>query len=779
MPSMAGSFGRFSGPFDIATKRARIRSPRSVETIQREGSLVPAQFGDFGLEAGVGVEVEVAADGAAVLHDLRRPGIAFAGDVAEFFEQRQVDVGLDVALGAGVAVPVPGAAEVAALFDDADVGDARLAQARAGEQTAEAAADDDHIDVVGERRARQFAVHVGVFDEAVKSPTTSRYWSLPSARSRLSRSSRYFSRKASGSNPRSAGGDCVMAGSSQCLMTATLPKAWQVDKGLWVPVVGGRGASPRCVAASANAGCILSPESCGRGKAMTEIATTSYGQLQGMREGDILAFRGVPFAQPPVGALRFRAPVAPQPWTGVRDALRVGASAPQVTNEALDSVLPSGEEQQDEDCLYLNIWTPALDGGKRPVMVWIHGGAFTIGSGSSPMYAGRRLAERGDAVIVTINYRLGVLGFLCLDEAGDEPFTNFGMLDQVAALRWVRDEIGNFGGDPANVTIFGESAGGMSVGALMGSPLAAGLFRRAIPQSGAGHNALTVDTARETARRFAKLAGASAATREALAGLEPAAILEAQGQLDAETMAAMAEGRPPEMPFQPVVDGHFLQQLPIEAIRAGNSAGVSLLIGTTAEESRLFTAMMPPETPRDDESVARAFAARLTNPTTWRPAAMRCASIARHGKQGARPQARNDLYVAADTDFMFTIPAERLAEAQAAREAGTFMYRFDWKSPMLDGALGACHALELPFVFATQDLPGLAAFAGEGERADQLAADVSGAWLAFARSGDPSTPELPWPAYTPETRSTMVLDAPCRVEERPHEDERRCWDGRR
>jgi para-nitrobenzyl esterase len=478
--------------------------------------------------------------------------------------------------------------------------------------------------------------------------------------------------------------------------------------------------------------------------------------------------------------LRFRAPQPPAAWDGVRDATALGASSLQVANEALNAILPSGEEAQSEDCLYLNIWTPAVDGARRPVMVWIHGGAFTIGSGSSPMYGGQRLAERGDAVIVTINYRLGALGFLCLDDPGDGgPFTNFGMLDQVAALRWVRDEIAAFGGDPGNITIFGESAGAMSVGALMGSPLAAGLFRRAIPESGAGHNALTLEQARANAAAFAELAGVERPTRAALAKLAPETILAAQGQLEAETMATMGAGLPPEMAFQPVIDGHFLAQRPVDAVRGGLSAGVSLLIGTNAEESRLFTAMVPDAANPSDQALVHAFAARLTSPDdeeTGRDA-VRVYRQAREARgESATP---GDLYVAADTDFMFAIPADRLATAQAAHQPQTFVYRFDWKSPMAGGMLGACHALEIPFVFGSLDIPGINAFAGEGPAAERLSETIMDAWLGFARSGDPSTSALPWPAFDATSRRTMVLDATCRIEERPHDIERQCWEGRR
>jgi para-nitrobenzyl esterase len=400
---------------------------------------------------------------------------------------------------------------------------------------------------------------------------------------------------------------------------------------------------------------------------MTTV-TTTRGQLRGSQRERSLAFLGVPFAQPPVGPLRFRAPRPREPWEGIRDTTATGATALQVPNPALEALLPSPEEPRNEDCLYLNVFTPAADGARRPVMVWIHGGAFTIGSGSSLLYDGQTLAERGNVVVVTINYRLGALGFLCLDEGDGEPFTNFGMLDQVAALRWVRDEIASFGGDPNNVTIFGESAGGMSVAALMGSPLAAGLFQRAIPQSGAGHHALTLQQARANAATFAKLAGVERASRASLAGLSGDAILAAQAQLEASIAAGMAKGLPAEIPFAPVIDGHFLRERPVDAVRGGASAGVSLLIGTTAEETRLFTAAFPDAPTPSEEALVRMFAARLTHAddTETGRDGIRVYRQARQAR--GEPVGPGDLYVAIDSDFTFGIPADRLATAQARQQ---------------------------------------------------------------------------------------------------------------
>jgi para-nitrobenzyl esterase len=512
---------------------------------------------------------------------------------------------------------------------------------------------------------------------------------------------------------------------------------------------------------------------------MDAIATTSYGRLEGVDQGRSLAFKGVPYAHPPVGEMRFAGPIAPVPWDGVRQATAYAAAAPQVPNPALDQLLPAPDEAQDEDCLYLNVWTPALDARRRPVLFWIHGGGFTLGSGSSAMYDGTALVERGDVVVVTINYRLGTLGFLSLPGGGGHvPRANFGMLDQLAALRWVRDEIVHFGGDPGNVTIFGESAGGMSVGALMGSRLSTGLFRRAIAQSGAGHNALSLDEAATTAQRFRALTGVDLSDLAALRSLPTEKILDAQAAIEADLNDALRAGLPPRMPFQPVIDGYFLESLPVESVDRGVNPGTSLLVGSTGEESKLFTAMAPGPEP-DAGQLAAAFAARLGERADSAAVQQTIDTYRRARSARGEPATHRELIEAVDTDFMFRIPADRLATAHAARQPDTYAYRFDWTSPMADGALGACHALEIPFVFGNQRLPGLEEFAGSGPAVDRLAEQVMDAWLAFAREGNPSTEALTWPPFDAKSRRTAVLDASCRIEERPREPERQCWEGRR
>ena len=510
---------------------------------------------------------------------------------------------------------------------------------------------------------------------------------------------------------------------------------------------------------------------------MDALVTTSQGQLRGVREDALSVFRGVPFAQPPVGPLRWRAPQPLAPWTGVRDATAFGSIAPQIVHEGFAALLSLEKQPQSEDCLYLNVWTPGPDGPPRPVMVWIHGGAFSIGAGSEAQYNGAMLAARGDVVVVTVNYRLGALGFLCVDEGTPgEPFTNFGLLDQMAALRWVRAEIAAFGGDPNNITIFGESAGGMSVTCQVASPLTNGLFGRAIAQSGAGHHALSLEKARATAARFAALVGAKNASRQALADLTTEQILKAQTELDGELMTQLGNGMPTDMPFQPVIDGSFLSELPVSAIRKGGAADVALITGTTLEESKLFTALSPAVAGLTEDDLARAFAARMTTADDVETGRDGIRVYRQQREARGEPVTVPELYAAVDTDYLFTVPSERLATAQAAHNPDTFVYRFDWKSPM---GLGACHALELPFMFgAVRDgVPN--PFAGQGPAATALASTMMDAWLSFAHTGNPSTPALSWPRYDPAHRPTMVFDAVTRVEAAPRATELACWDGRR
>jgi para-nitrobenzyl esterase len=428
---------------------------------------------------------------------------------------------------------------------------------------------------------------------------------------------------------------------------------------------------------------------------------------------------------------------------------------------------------QSEDCLSLNVFTPGCDGARRPVLVWIHGGAFILGAGSQVIYDGIPLASRGDVVVVTINYRLGALGFLRLDDLapGLGASGNAGLQDQIAALEWVQGEIAAFGGDPANVTIFGESAGGMSVGTLLGTPRARGLFRRAIPQSGAAHNVHTREAATRAAEAFLAECGLSPAGCAALRELPAQQILDAQLRVMAKQM-----GRGGLLPFQPLVDGDVLPQPPARAIEDGLSAEVSVLVGTTRDEWKLFGFMDPGIATLGEPDLVARMRERLSGSDP--EAAARLVETYRKAREGRASTQPRDLFVAIETDRIFRLPAIRLAEAQARRQPQTFAYRFDWESPAMGGMLGACHAIELPFVFGTHGRPGLEMFIGKGPEVDALATRTMDAWLAFARSGDPSHAGVPeWPAYDADRRATLIFGRETRLELSPCDAERQAWDG--
>jgi para-nitrobenzyl esterase len=498
---------------------------------------------------------------------------------------------------------------------------------------------------------------------------------------------------------------------------------------------------------------------------------TALGRIEGSRERDVLAFRGIPYARPPLGALRLSAPQPALPWTGVREAKRFGPAAPQNPGR-LAALLGAPDETFAEDCLYLNVWTPAADGARRPVMVWLHGGGFTTGSGSQPIYDGAALARRGDVVVVTVNYRLGALGFLALPER-ERSDANVGLLDQIAALAWVRENIAAFGGDPAQVTLFGESAGAMSAGALLGTPRAQGLFTRAILQSGAAANVYDAENGLRIAETFMKELGLAA---NDLAGLREKpldAVLAAQ-----ERAAAQLIGRVSPLPFQPVVDGDVLPRPPFEAIAQGLSRDVTLLIGTNLEEQKLYSPTDPKAQQLDAEGLLRRC--RRTLPATGPDGrtrgelAIERYRAAREGRADVSPR---ELWYAIETDRWFRVPATRLAAAQASHQPATYAYLFTWKSPALGGMLGSCHALEIPFVFGCVGERLVQRFTGDHPAVAEISRRMQDAWLAFARTGDPSHEGLgSWPRYETSRRATMLLGEECRVEHAPFESERSFWD---
>jgi para-nitrobenzyl esterase len=504
---------------------------------------------------------------------------------------------------------------------------------------------------------------------------------------------------------------------------------------------------------------------------MVEITT---GKLRGGANAGIYAFKGIPYGASTAGANRFQPPRPPEPWSGVRDALALGGRAPQwvsapTRRPGMATFLgPVDTSPETEECLNLHVWTPGIDSGKRPVMVWLHGGAFHFGSANRAVTDGANLARRGDVVVVAVNHRLNILGHLDLAAIGGERYAhsgNAGALDLVAALEWVRDNIDRCGGDPGNVTIFGESGGGGKVSVLLAMPKARGLFHRAVIQSGAAVRVSTRD-------RAAALAQAALKQLDLTRGsLDELQTLPVEQLVAAITPAKQKAGRP-ELPlldrydFGPVVDGHYLPQQPCDPVPATFSDDIPLLIGDTKDEATRFLA--------DDDAV---WNRSLTEPE------LRTRLTAIAGGEADRlfdlyrtrdPKANPaELLIAALTHGQFWVRSALFAERKAARQrAPVYMYSLAWETPVFDGRLKAPHALDLPFVFDTTEVAEATAGA-PGAR--DLAAIMSASWIAFARNGNPETGSLAWPAYTAEERNVMVFDRECRIATDPDRDARLLW----
>ncbi len=496
------------------------------------------------------------------------------------------------------------------------------------------------------------------------------------------------------------------------------------------------------------------------------LVETGLGALEGFQRDGVRVFRGIPYAEPPVGERRFVAPQPPKPWAGVRDATEFGPSAPQPS--LMMAALPGIDlGEQSEDCLYLNVFAPADGGSGRPVMVWIHGGGFVIGAGRQSIYDGSALVRRGDVVVVTVNYRLGALGFL---DWGAGTDANAGLLDQVAALRWVREHIEAFGGDPDNVTIFGESAGGMSVGTLLGCPSARGLFRRAIAQSGACQSVHDAESSDLVGESMLATLGLSAPDATTLRALPLERLLFAQRQVTFESFGSVAGSSAALLPFQPVVDGHVLPSRPLDAVRQGASRDVALMVGTTRDEWRLFGVFDATLRNLDHAGLVSRLTSQLGGNAA---AAERLAEAYRSTRPDADGSA---VAIAIDSDRVFRIPAVRLAEAQSATGAPVYNYLFSWEATGFGGVLGACHAVDIPFVFDSFDVDFVSDLVGGGDEARALCETTMDAWLGFARSGDPSHAGTgDWVHYGAE-RATLELGRKVTLHRDPAGDERQLWD---
>jgi para-nitrobenzyl esterase len=510
---------------------------------------------------------------------------------------------------------------------------------------------------------------------------------------------------------------------------------------------------------------------------MVEAITveTTGGRLRGTSAGDLHVFRGIPYSSAPLGRRRFQPPAAPAPWSGVRDCTSFGARSIQpaaglgLAPEIGALLLLAPPPPMSEDCLFLNISTPALsDGRKRPVMVWLHGGAFISGSGASPLYDGSSLARREDVVVVTLNHRLGLLGYLYLAELGGGSFEasgNAGMLDIVAALRWLRDNIAAFGGDPGNVTLFGESGGGAKISVLMAMPAARGLFHKAIIQSGPAVEMMAPADATAVARRVMEQLGLDPKKPEALLESRVEDLLESQGVI-LRSRGPLDFAKRRKIGFNPVVDGRHLPGGPFAPAAPAISAGIPMMIGTNKDEMALFFGLASWL-----EKPGEADLQRLAERAIGERAPAVVAAYRR-----ARPDASpRDLFIAITSDQGMRIPSLLMADRKLAQNAApVYVYLFTWETPALDGRLKSCHALEIPFVFETVEKA--ARFTGGSPASLGLARTMSRSWAAFARSGNPNHDGLPpWPVYSSERRPTMIFDERCRVEEDPLGDERRAW----
>jgi para-nitrobenzyl esterase len=503
-------------------------------------------------------------------------------------------------------------------------------------------------------------------------------------------------------------------------------------------------------------------------KAVSEpIVETAYGRVRGARRKGVCVFKGIRYGASTAGPNRFRPPQPPEPWPGIEDALDFGARAPQTDpqgrfrNPAAPGVVapglrlwrqaPAGDEAESEDCLFLNVWTPTLDrAAERPVLVWLHGGGFNALSSASPVYDGTRLARRRGVVVVTLNHRLGALGYTDLSRVCGDDFArsgNLGTLDVVAALRWVRENVERFGGDPGRVLLFGESGGGWKVSVALATLPAAGLFHRAAIQSGSALRVAEPDEADDIAERFLSTLGSPRGDTAALHAAPVERILAAQFDVEAQlphrVVPNMIQG------FVPVLDPEVLPAHPFEPVASSLSHDVPIVVGWNRTEMTLFA----PEPVLDlsEAELLPRFAALVGDD------ADEAVAVYRARYPDASP-ARLYQYLHTDVTMLPFAPviAERHADLGGA---ASYLYRLDWETPVLGGRLMSPHALEIALVFDT--VAAAAALNGGGDRPQALADRMSGAWAAFAETGDPNAPagNLPyWPAYESSARSTMYFD---------------------
>ena len=491
---------------------------------------------------------------------------------------------------------------------------------------------------------------------------------------------------------------------------------------------------------------------------MVEIETTK-GRIKGVQESNYQRFYGIPFAKPPVGDLRFREPQPMDPWDEVKDATKFG---PIPIQNNPDGATPINQKE-DEDCLYLNIWTPAADNKTRPVMFWIYGGGFITGASSRPRLNGANLAVHGDVVVINFNYRLGALGFINLP--GITP--NIGILDQIAALNWVRENIDRFGGDPNNITVFGESAGAGSVSVLLTNPATRGLFHKAIMESGsASPRDFAVKKGTETL--FSKLR-IEEGDIDALRQVPIKKLLRAQRSLSGSLLELGTN------PFNPFVDGKIIPEHPLDVMRKGEAANVPIIIGCNKDEIGFLPIMLKNADEAKAKPIIDIVKQQFYDSGVSEQDLYQLIAIY---KNGIEEEYKNIPYKYLDallTDILFRIPIIRNLEAYVQHQPNAYMYIFTYGSRDNNMAL---HTIEIPFVFGILDTKDIADGGIEVNKdSKKLAENVMDAWVAFARTGNPNHYGLPqWPPYDLDERATMILGVESRVEQDPMNELRLLWD---
>lgn len=506
------------------------------------------------------------------------------------------------------------------------------------------------------------------------------------------------------------------------------------------------------------------------GAEMGPVVQTRDGKLRGMTAGPVKVFKGVAYGAPTGGQNRFMPPKPVTPWSGVRNATQYGEQSPQVQSVDLlaEVAALSDTTPQGEDCLRLNVWTPGLDNKKRPVMVWLHGGGYSQGSGGWILYDGTNLAKNRDVVVVTVNHRLNAFGFLYLAELGGEKYAdsgNVGMLDIVAALKWVRDNIAEFGGDPDSVTVFGQSGGGGKTTTLMAMPPAKGLFHKTIPESGLALRSNTTAHATETAEKLMHSLGLKRNQVDELYKI-PFQVL---------TMAASKFG----FGWGPVVDHRSLLSNPFDPVAPEMSANVPMLLGSVLTESTFFA--NTPLYPIDDKTLLD-----LVKKNTRSDDAEAKKLIALYRKD--YPKAENTrIYQYISSDNWMTANVALVASRKAALKAApAYVYHFEKLTPVRDGLIVCPHTLEIAYVFDNVGIPRVALYVGTEQSRFALADKMSTAWTTFARTGNPNTTGLPsnvtgpglphWRPYSASDRAVMILNDKCELVVDPHAAERKAID---